>query len=222
MRDTRIVFVEGVLGAGKSTTVARIVQHLGDAGVSAQRVSEGDERLRVAAQLAHGYTPWLDLSVHQYIARCRKNWNAFVSAQRDTQSITVCDGLLFHGNLTDLVLMDADSATIASYYEEMLAVLAPLRPSLIYLRMRDITRAIRDICVERGKSWEDRQVNWKVDSPFGHARHLHGVDGLARLYEHFAKTCDALVAGADLPMLRLADDRSWSERERTIFDWLGA
>ena len=41
MRDTRLVFVEGVLGAGKSTTAARIAERLPARGVSAQRVSEG-------------------------------------------------------------------------------------------------------------------------------------------------------------------------------------
>ena len=64
-------------------------------------------------------------------------------------------------------------------------------------------------------------MNWKVASPYGRARGLVGLDGLARLYGEFAKTCDALVASEDLPTLRLGDDRPWSEREGAIFDWLG-
>ena len=151
MRDTRVVFVEGVLGAGKSTTVARIVGRLTERGVTAQRVSEGDDQLRVTAQLPHGYTPWLDLSPGQYIARCQKNWRAFASSRQGTDGMTVCDGLLFHGNMTDLLLMDADAAAVASYYETVLRELSALRPSLIYLRVGDVARTIREVCIERGR-----------------------------------------------------------------------
>jgi deoxyadenosine/deoxycytidine kinase len=220
MRDTRLVFVEGVLGAGKSTTATKIIDTLTANGAVAERVSEGDERLRVTSQLEHGYTPWLDVSVHQYVARCRANWRAFMSSRTAGDTITVCDGLLFHGNLTDLILMDADAAAIASYYEAVLAEVASLRPVLIYLRVQDATRTIREACIERGQAWETRQVNWKVASPHGRAHGLSGRHGLERLYEDFAKTCDTLVAGRDLPTLRVVDDRTWTERHATIAAWL--
>ena len=183
MRDTRLVFVEGVLGAGKSTTVTKIIETLTANGAAAERVSEGDERLRVTSQLEHGYTPWLDVSVHQYVARCRANWRAFVSSRTAGDTITVCDGLLFHGNLTDLVLMDADAATVASYYEGVLAEVAALRPVLIYLRVQDATRTVREACMERGQAWETRQVSWKVLSPYGRAfaEHRNPSSGL---YDH--------------------------------------
>ena len=220
MPGSRFVFVEGIIGAGKSTTAARIAEHLTARGTQVRRVNEGDERLRLGAQLAHGYTPWLDLSTHQYVDRCRRSWEAFVSTERETGAVTVSDGLLFHGNLTDLVMMDADAATIASYYETVLTALAPLRPCLVHLRVHDVARTVHAICVERGAAWQTRQVNWKVASPFGRARRLSGVDGLVRLYEEFARTCDSLVLSRDLPTLRVDDARPWPERERITFAWI--
>ena len=121
----------------------------------------------------------------------------------------------------DLVLMDADAATITSYFEAVLGELGPLSPCLVYLRVHDVGRTIRETCAERGAAWETRQVNWKLASPFARARGLAGVTGLARLYEYISRTCDTLLVAADLPTLLVADDRPWAERERAIYEWLG-
>jgi hypothetical protein len=42
-------------------------------------------------------------------------WRSFVDSARESDVIPVLDGQLFHGDLTNLFLMDADVSTIAEY-----------------------------------------------------------------------------------------------------------
>ena len=56
MRDTRFIFVEGILGAGKSTTAAFLTDRLRRNGIAARFMPEGptsdepDHPLRVATE----------------------------------------------------------------------------------------------------------------------------------------------------------------------------
>lgn len=75
--------------------------------------------MRVEARLAHGHTPWPDVSVDEYIERCRTSWRAYVAQVGRWPTVSVCDGLFFHGNMTDLRLMDADRPTLTRYAHQM-------------------------------------------------------------------------------------------------------
>jgi len=58
-----------------------------------------------------------------------------------SESITVVDGQLFHGNLTSLFLLDADMALIRGYVHDVAAI-RPLRPLLIYFHQNGRIRSI--------------------------------------------------------------------------------
>ncbi|HYR94165.1 MAG TPA: hypothetical protein VEP48_08160 [Methylomirabilota bacterium] len=217
----RLIFVEGIIGAGKSTNARRIADHLGRRGLGAHVVSEGSPLLRVGQQLPHPYAPWSDVSIDGYIDRCRESWRSFLGAQ-DSGLLVVCDGLLFHGNMTDLLLMGADAPTLMRYFDVVLETIRPTGPRLVYLRTLDVAAALRSTCDRRGAAWETYQLTWKLASPYARARGLTGFDGFARFYVDYRNACDALAAGDALPTLRLDDDRGWPERERDMIAWVDA
>ena len=213
-----LIFIEGIIGAGKTTNARRIVDDLGRRGLSAHVVSEGSPLLRVGQQLAHPYSPWLDVSIDGYIDRCRDSWRGFLGVQ-DQGLLLVSDGLLFHGNMTDLLLMDADAAALTRYFDVVLDAIGAAQPRLILLRTRDVRASLRATCDARGAAWESYQLTWKLASPYARTRRLSGFDGFVRLYEDYRDACDVLAARDALPTLRLDDDRGWPEREREVLEW---
>src|SRR5712692_5986495 len=164
----RLIFIEGIIGAGKSTNARRIADDLGRRGLGAHLVSEGSPLLRVGQQLAHPYAPWLDVSIDAYIDRCRDSWRGFLGAQ-DGGLLVVCDGLLFHGNMTDLLLMDADPAALGRYFDAVLDTIRAAEPRLVYLRTLEVRAALRSTCDARGAAWETYQLAWKLASPYARA-----------------------------------------------------
>lgn len=141
MRATRFIFVEGIVGSGKTTTAVSLTTHLRHRQIPAQFLPEGqtvglaEHPPRMAAALTQPRAPWQDLSVGQYVERSLAKWARVAAQANQSAVLTVCDGLLFHGNLMDLLLMDADPAGLRSDVRRLLETIHDLKPVVVCLRL---------------------------------------------------------------------------------------
>jgi len=226
MRNTRFIFVEGIMGSGKSTTAEFLTEHIQQHGIAARFLLEGptleepEHPLRVATEFPHPNAIWLDLTVEEFIERSLQKWHTFVHTARQSASVTVCDGLLFHGNMTDVLLMNAEPQVLYQYVMQVIEYLHSLNPVIIYFYHSDIARAIRASCDERGSAWEAYQVNWKVASPYGMQRSLQGFDGLVQLYQNYRAICDDIFAELALPKLAICNEGDWARYYWEILEFL--
>ncbi len=226
MRNTRFVFVEGIMGAGKSTTAWFLYGQLQQHGTAARFMLEGptidepEHPLRVATELPHPNAAWLDVTVEEFIERSLQKWRGFMRDARQSAVVTVCDGLLFHGNMTDVLLMDAEPAILQHYVAQVIEIIDDLNPVVIYFYRADIAQALRTICDERGSAWEAYQVNWKVSSPYGAQRSLQGFDGLVQLYQDYRALCDDIFAQLTQPKLAILNEGDWAMYYREILAFL--
>lgn len=115
-------------------------------------------------------------------------------------------GQLFHGDFTNLFLMDAGSAALVTYSRSVEEAVRPLAPFLIYFYQDDVERAIRAIAAQRGQEWVSYQVDWKLKSPYSRRLGLSGLEGLIALYRDYRALTDELYAGSAW--------RSWPSRIR--------
>lgn len=226
MHNTSLIFVEGIMGAGKSTTAWFLTQQLQRYGIAARFLLEGptaeepDHPLRVATELPHPNGVWLDVTVPQYIERSLQKWHSFAQEALQSTVVTICDGLLFHGNLTDLLLMNAEPDVLFRYVVQVLESIQRLNPVLIYFYHADVTQALRAVSDERGSEWEAYQVNWKVRSPYGMQRSLQGFPGLIQLYQVYRALCDDFFAQLALPKLAIRNDGDWATYYQEILTFL--
>ncbi|MGI8856266.1 MAG: hypothetical protein ACR2JW_10985 [Thermomicrobiales bacterium] len=226
MRDTRFIFVEGIMGAGKTTAAEFLTNRLHRNGIAARFLPEGPTTsqrahpLRVGPTLSPVRTAWYDITIEEYVALSLEKWRAFSNAAEASAPITVCDGLLFHGNMTDLLLMDAEPQVLHRYVTAVVESIACLNPTLIYLRHADVAHALRAVCDERGSEWEAMQVAWKVGSPYGVRRSLQGFEGLTALYQRYGATCDDLYARLVLPKVAVVRDGDWARGYGDILAFL--
>ena len=180
MRRTKAIFVEGIIGSGKSTTAHFLTNYLSQHLIAAQFMPEGghEHPLRLSSTLPHPFQVWSDLTIDQFIRHSLEKWRAFVQTAQRSESVTVFDGQLFHGNMTDLLLMNADPIVLQSYISQVIDHLRTLTPVLIYFYQANVAQALRVVCDARGSAWEAYQVNWKLPSPYGRERGLAGFAGL--------------------------------------------
>lgn len=226
MRNTRFLFVEGIMGSGKSTTAWFLTEYLQQHEIPASFLAEGptidepEHPLRVATAFPHPNGIWLDLTVEEFIETSLQKWHNFVQATLRDLVVTISDGLLFHGNMTDLLLMNANTSVLRSYVAQIIECLQPLNPVVIYFYHKDITQALHAICHERGKEWEAYQVNWKLLSPYGRQRSLQGFDGLVQLYQAYRDICDEIFSQLGLPKLAICNEGDWTTYYQDIFTFL--
>jgi hypothetical protein len=206
LRDVwpRLVIFEGIMGSGKSTATLNIARRLEEAGIAAAGITEGVKPHPIRFDWDE---PWSEMPpAHLAEAQIAK-WRSYVSGALAQERISIVDGQLFHGNLTALLLLEASGNLMAAYCREIVAVIRPLRPLLVYFRQDDIDRAVRAVSDERGEAWVDYQVNWKLEAPYARRRGLTGLDGLIALYRDYRALTDQLFADLDLPKLSIETSR---------------
>ena len=212
------------MGSGKSTTMRFIAQSLQDAGRAALPVHERTDPhpVRATDELEHWFQPWLDTSPAQLAARSISRWAALVEASQADGTIRVMDGQLFHGDLTNLFLMQAEPATLHDHTQALASAIAPLNPLVVYFRQEDVEHAIRTVCEERGAEWVAYQVNWKIAAPYSTGRGLAGLQGLVALYQDYRRLTDTLFER--LPLSKLVIENSgqdWPAYHALILQALG-
>jgi hypothetical protein len=193
------------MGSGKSATARWIAARLEAAGLRALAITERTEPhpVRGTDGLDHWFQPWLDVTAEGLADRSLAKWRSFAAAAQAAETIHTLDGQLFHGDLTNLFLMEATPAAIAKYCNSVVEIVRPLAPVLIYFYQADVERAIRIIAAERGDEWVNYQVDWKLEAPYSRRLGLNGLDGLIALYRDYRALTDELYAGLDLAKLAI-------------------
>lgn len=211
------------MGSGKSTTMRFLASRLDEAGWLALPLHERTDPhpVRATDELEHWFEPWRDATPQHLADRALARWTAFVEGTQENSAIPVLDGQLFHGDLTHLLLMDADLTLISDYVTTLATVIAPLDPFIVYFWQRDVEKAIRTVCAARGPEWIDYQVRWKLAGPYCVRRRYRGLEGLISLYRDYRRMTDDLFDR--LPLAKLAIEnsgRDWPAYESQILNAL--
>ena len=193
------------MGSGKSTTARWIAAQLEAAGLRALAITErvDPHPVRGTDGLEHWFQPWLDVTAEGLADRSLAKWRSFVADAQAAETVHTLDGQLFHGDLTNLFLMQATPAVMAKYCKSVSEIARPLAPLLIYFYQADVERAIRAIAAERGAEWVKYQVDWKLRAPYSRRLGLTGLDGLVALYKDYRALTDTLYSGLDLRKLAI-------------------
>jgi hypothetical protein len=207
----RLVIFEGIMGSGKTTATLNIAHRLEASGIPSIGITEGvtPHPIRFDWDM-----PWSEMPPTELAKSGIAKWRAYVDNSLTEERISIVDGQLFHGGLTTLLLLEADTEVIAAYCRETVAVIKPLNPLLIYFHQDDVDAAIRLIVKHRGEKWLNYQVTWKLESPYAKRRGLTGLDGLIALYREYRSLTDRLFADLDIPKISIENSR----QEWAIYD----
>lgn len=222
MEKSRLIFVEGIMGSGKSTTARWLARLFRRAGIPARPVPEARPHpTNVFRTLPHWKQPWLDLTAEELMSRSYANWQAFVGQALSKPHIFVFDGQLFHGDFTSLFLMGCPPASLRQYVQTVLQLAGPLHPKIIYCYQDDVVQALDRIGAQRGQGWVESQVAWKVASPYGRQHGLAGIDGWKQLYRDYRQVTDMCLQTLSIPKIEIETSAGeWSSYQMRICKFL--
>lgn len=223
MIETEVIFVEGIMGSGKSTIAKFLADQITWNGFKSRFVPESElpHPTRVMWDLPNPHKPWIDITPGDFVARIFQKWEKFISETEDAEHTTVFDGQLFHGDMTSLLLMDAGRSEIIRYVSEFARLGCEINPVLIYFYQKDSADYLRKLFAARGKKWLDYQIGWKVKSPYCQNRNLAGEEGLLELYNEYRSITDELFSGVQWKKLSIENsEQDWSQYRKQILDFL--
>jgi hypothetical protein len=231
MRATKLIFVDGLPGTGKTTAATWLAARLQDTQLQADLYLEfqqghptnvgGD--LHPAGDVSGDaffavYTP------EAFVEQSLQRWEAFVGAARESQAISVFDSCPYQNGARILLQMDASIGCIRAYAGQLEALVGPLQPLLVYFSHRDVETALqqfRAICDRRGQAWTEYVIALVSHSPYGVSRHLQGFDGVMQFVRDYKLMSDMLVAESRLPRILLENcEQRWDGCYRQIEELL--
>jgi hypothetical protein len=216
---SRLIFVEGFPGAGKSTTAQFLARRFARGSGRVRWIYEGE----VPNPFVPPQPPGGDQSWEQFADRRVARWRAFAAAAGDQDVTLIPESALLQLPVFTMLRRDVDPSLIVALVARLSEAASPLRPTLVYLARRDPEAAFRALGESRGLAWLLSHVANSAGYTFVQARGLSGLEGLLACWRAHADLCGAIVDHLDMPKLVLdVDTGDWPERRRRICEFVGA
>jgi len=161
MLDTRIVFLEGLPGIGKSTISQYLSLQISKNGYSTRWFYEGkfDHPTRLCSI---GEYPTRAL-----VTQCLVQWKQLVRSALKGRDVLIFDAVLLQCTVLPLYLSSYNQAEIASIINEILLVVKPLNPLLIYLKDDNFKDSQKKLIKRRGVWFGELLSNYVLNSSYG-------------------------------------------------------
>lgn len=218
MRSTKLIIVEGLPGLGKSTTAQHIAIALEKRAIPCRWYYEADRENPVSGF----YEPQFYGTPPEFVAAQESRWQAFVDDCRNRDHYTILESSLFQETIFGLLQYNVPQPEIRGFVHDIVRIIAPLQPIVVYLYHDRPAVAISHVCETRGPSVQDVYVERNDESPFAQRRDLFGFLGLARFWAEYKTIADCLYEELRFRKLRLDVTHGHSdEHETRLFDFLG-
>jgi thymidylate kinase len=213
-----VIFVEGVPGAGKSTTAQLLARQLAFHGRPARWIYEEEAPNPFVPEMpAAGFRTWEDFG-EAHVER----WRAFAREIAVAPETVIVESFLLQRPVFTMLRRDASPTIIEALVNRFATTVAALRPRLVHLFHSDPERAWRAVAAKRGAAYVAGTVERSAEWPFIQSRGLAGLDGVLAYWRAHAALCDAMVSW--LPMETFVVDVTaggWSERREQLCKLLG-
>lgn len=228
MRGTKLVFIDGIPGSGKTTTARALESVLAQRSVEVRCFLEEhpDHPLNVGGPLhpsgrTTGATFFGRYTVDSFVDESLRRWRAFVNVAERADAVQVVESYPYQSAARVLLQMDASTDRIREYAAAVEQIVNVLQPVVIYFDRRDVAGALRAISEERGPEWTAYAVQLVTECPYGRRRGVHDLEGALIMMSAYKAVMDDLLGDSRLPVQKLEDCAGrWETCYRQIWAFL--
>jgi len=232
MLDTKLIYIEGLPGSGKSTAASWLAKRLQSADREASLFLEHQpgHPLNVGGDNhPAGDTPgdvfFQHYNPENFIQESLERWQRFLGAAIQEDTIHILDSYPYQNSVRVLLQLNADLECITAYTAQVEALAAPLKPALVYFSQTDSEYAIRrftQISEQRGKEWTEYVVDLVMRCPYAQARNLTGFEGILVFLREYHQLVTSLLKDSQFPRIILENcSDGWDGCYQRIEDFIG-
>lgn len=220
MIKTKLIFVDGITGSGKSTTAHYIARQLNKNGIKAKwfyEVDQGNPFSFMTNKPVKTVEEYSKLFLEDYLKQIDNLINEFL--KDDTVIIT--ESFLFQDILNPLLYGDIDRDTIFEFYKKFINIVAKLDPVIIHYYQDDVPAALRKNFEIRGDSWKANRITAKEEFAYCKNRNLKGEEGYINFFQEMSDISLILFKTFDFRKLQIENSKKdWKSYRKQILEFL--
>ena len=221
MRDTRLVFVEGLTGSGKSTSAQWLCRLLESNGLPVTWYHELDMHHPVVRYNDVERTARSPEACDAFHAESRGRWNDFVAAATDGARVSIFDGSLLQVPLYSMLTAMCGGDAVTRHVDDVERIVSPLKPVLIFLGHADMVSAFDRTCALR-PGFEQYVLEQVATTPYGRQNGVADRAGLLRLLLEQRALARRLMGTRRMDVLDIeVDEARWDDYRTTMAGFVG-
>ncbi|MDF2474355.1 MAG: hypothetical protein K0R21_2137 [Anaerocolumna sp.] len=181
MIDTKLIFIEGIPGSGKSTITDFISNELSRIGENNIPYFEWTENHPIVVDDEVWFTHDKLKSLNTYKQLNYQKWSEYVGETADNSNIGIFDCSFIQNPVNAfLLLLNEDSTVIHEFYKDLFKIIGSLNPILIYLKQDNVETTFNRVFNSRPEKWGKFIVDYICNSEYGNENGLSGVEGVIK------------------------------------------
>jgi len=214
----RLILIEGMIGAGKSTTAARLASMLTEDGAEVRAFLEGDDEHPIRTRHVDFLRGVGQAPASAYDAG---QWDALADRCVRGGHTVIVESTFLQNSVMPHFVNDASVGVVKEVFADLAARIGPAAPLLVYLRPSDVADAIRRVHAERGEPWSSRNYAFVSACPWARRRGLVGERAVVELYRAWEPIVDELLTTIE-SLLIIDPHRDWEGVLRRLCDVVSA
>jgi hypothetical protein len=185
MRSTKLILIEGLPGAGKSTTTAYLQSVLRQNGLDCKQYLEEDNPHPIAC---------LEFALAGLPGKVVPLWERFAGQAVLEPGITIIESRLWQNTAMFMYMGGCDVKEIYQFNEQVSQVLMPLRPILFYLDQDNTEEALHRLDTLRGSKWMREALNMTSSYQWFRSRRLNDFSGWVLFFKEWRLIAENLFS----------------------------
>ena len=212
MLKTKLILVEGLPGAGKSTTTEHLGIVLLRHGIECRWYLEDDDPHPIAC---------LDFEIKALPQKMIPLWSSFTKQTTQESCVTVMESRLWQNTALFMYMSEWEADDILRFSKQVWQVLAPLSPILVYLDQDDTESALYRLYTLRGKKWMQWALKKTISYPWFQSRGLSDFAGWVQFFEEWQRMVQRLYNDWPYRKIKIQNPHEdWEKAYQQMYSFL--
>jgi thymidylate kinase len=212
MQNIKLILIEGLPGAGKSTTTIQLGTILNEHGIACNWFLEDAEPHPIAC---------LDFELKGLSTKMVPFWTSLVNRALIDPVITIIESRLWQNTALFMYMSDFTEEEIIAYTREVWQVLTLLEPVLVFLDQVDVEKALRRMYSIRGEQWMQLALGKTTQYAWFQKRNVNGFAGWVKFFEAWQPLAERLYADWPFQKIRVLNPHEdWQKAYAEICTFL--
>ena len=183
MLNTKLILIEGLPGAGKSSTTVHLGKTLEQLGTACRWFREEDDPHPL---------PCLDFEINGLPQKMMPLWESFAKLALQEPFVTIMESRLWQNTGLYMYMSENEIDDIIKFNLKVYEALTPLSPVLLYLDQDNTDIALQRMRSTRGDQWMEATLQETTQYPWFQSRDLKDFAGWVKFFEEWRPVAERL------------------------------